>query len=269
MSRAAIIQMVSSSKVEENLSQATKLLKQAKEKDAALVLLPENFAFMGFNEFDKMNVAEVHGQGLIQDRISQLARELNLWIIAGTIPLKTSGTRVRAASLVYDNKGCEAARYDKIHLFDVRISEKEAHQESVTIERGDMLSLVDTPVGRVGLAVCYDLRFAELFHRLMNNGAELFALPSAFTETTGQAHWESLLRARAIENLSYVLAANQGGVHENGRTTYGHSMMVEPWGSIIAEQKEFGAGVLTADIDLARLRHLRKQFPSIEHHVLD
>jgi nitrilase len=267
MKQVAIIQMVSTSHVEDNLKEAEQLLFQAKDQGALLVQLPENFAFMGMHEKDRFNVAETYGNGAIQDKLSQIAKSLNLWVIAGTIPIKTGGTRLRASCLVYDSQGKIAARYDKIHLFDVRVSEKEAHQESLTIEPGNELVSVDTPIGKIGLSVCYDLRFPELFHGLQRQGAQLLSIPSAFTEVTGKAHWEILLRARAVENLSYVLAANQGGIHQNGRHTYGHSMVVEPWGNILS-CIETGPGVVMADVDLQRLEQLRSQFPSIHHHVL-
>ena len=267
MSRVALIQMISSAKVDENMQQIEQFMIQAKDKQAELVVLPENFAFMGLKEADKLKVAEHYGQGPIQQKISQLAKQLGLWIIAGTIPVKTTGTKVRSTSIVFDDQGLSVARYDKIHLFDVRVSEHEAHQESLTVERGNELVVVDTPVGKVGLTVCYDLRFPELYQQLMAQGAQVFAIPSAFTAVTGLAHWDILLRARAIENLCYVLAPNQGGHHENNRETYGHSMIVEPWGKVIA-QKEVGAGVVTADIDLERLHQLRRHFPCVDHHVL-
>lgn len=267
MGRIALVQMVSKAKVTENLHEAEQLLIQAREEEAEVVVLPENFAFMGVHETDKLQVGEVYGQGPIQEKISQIAKRLGLWIIAGTIPIKSSDSKVRASSIVYDNKGVNVARYDKIHLFDVRVSEQEAHQESLSIERGTDLVVVDTPVGKVGLTVCYDLRFPELYQRLMFKGAQLFTVPSAFTAVTGLAHWEALLRARAIENLCYVLAPNQGGQHENGRMTYGHSMVIDPWGKILAEQNE-GAGLITAEIDLQRLQQLRRQFPCVDHHVL-
>lgn len=267
MTKVAIVQMVSSAKIEENLHQAEQMLVKAREAQAELVVLPENFAFMGMNETDKLQIAEVYGQGPIQQKIRHLAKKMGLWIVAGTIPLKGTGSKVRASSMVYDDQGLCVARYDKIHLFDVRVSEHEAHQESLTVERGHDLVVVDTPVGKVGLTVCYDLRFPELYRLLVEKGAELFTVPSAFTAVTGLAHWEVLLRARAIENLCYVLAPNQGGYHENGRHTYGHSMIVEPWGKILA-QKEEQYGVICADIDLQRLSQLRRQFPCTLHHVL-
>jgi nitrilase len=268
MARVAVAQMVSSANVIENLQQVETLMVQAREQEAELVLLPENLAFMGHKDVDKLQVGEAYGQGPIQEKISQLAKRLGLWVIAGTIPIKVSSSKVRASSLVYDNQGLCVTRYDKIHLFDVNVSLHESYKESATIERGYDLVLVDTPIGKVGLTVCYDLRFPELYRELAIQGAQLFTVPSAFTAITGQAHWEVLLRARAIENLCYVLAANQGGQHENGRSTYGHSMIVDPWGKVLAEQEE-GVGIVTAEIDLHALHHLRQTFPTVDHHVLN
>lgn len=267
MVRAAIAQMTSSSRVKDNINLTEKLIAQAYEQQADLIVLPENFAFMGKKDADKAKIAEVFGQGHIQDKISQLAKRFKLWVIAGTIPVKGEGTRLRASSLVYDERGRCVARYDKIHLFDVRVSEQEAHQESLSIERGDNLVVVDTPLGKIGLSVCYDLRFPELYQQLVLRGAELFTVPSAFTATTGLAHWEVLLRARAIENLSYVLAPNQSGKHDNGCQTYGHSLIIEPWGKVLVELKQ-EVGVAFADIDLQGLHKLRRQFPCNDHHVL-
>ncbi|WP_133127131.1 carbon-nitrogen hydrolase family protein [Legionella nagasakiensis] len=267
MSRVAVIQMTSSANVKNNLNQLSELSANACDKGAQLLVLPENFAFMGMKESDKFRVAEDYGQGEIQQTISELAKRYQLWIIAGTLLLKSGGDRLKAACLVYDDQGAVVARYDKIHLFDVRVSEREAHQESLTIEPGNDVVVVATPIGRVGLSVCYDLRFPELYQQLVVKGAELFTVPSAFTALTGKAHWEVLLRARAIENLCYVLAANQGGNHENGRHTYGHSMIIEPWGSVLSKQQE-GIGVIVADIDLQRLHQVRQAFPCLDHRVL-
>ena len=267
MTHAAVIQMISSANVETNLASLHAYFLRAQQAGAKLVVLPENFALMGKLETDKLAIAEVYGTGLIQKTIAHLAKEFKLWVIAGTIPLKGSGKRVKSSCLVYDSEGICVARYDKIHLFDVSVSGKEVYQESSAIEPGDKLVVVDTPIGHVGLSVCYDLRFPELYRQLVQQGAELFAVPSAFTAITGAAHWEVLLRARAIENLCYVLAANQGGLHDNGRCTYGHSMIVEPWGSVSAVQTQ-ETGVVTADIDLQNLRQLRQQFPCNDHHVL-
>lgn len=267
MARVAVAQMVSLADVHHNLKTVESLIKQASNQQVQLLVLPENFAFMGLDERDKFHIAEQDGQGLIQDTMCQLSERYGIWIVAGTIPLKAVDDRVKAACLVYDSQGNKVAQYDKIHLFDVCVSEQEEHQESATVSPGKDVTVVDTPVGRIGLSVCYDLRFPELYRQLIVEGAEMVTVPSAFTQTTGKAHWEILLRARAIENLCYVLAANQGGVHENGRCTHGHSMLIEPWGNIITQQAE-GAGLSVADIDLKRLHQLRQQFPCNEHHVL-
>ena len=267
MTRVAAVQMISTAFVKDNLSKLDAFFIKAREEGAELVVLPENFAFMGVHEADKLNIAEEVGQGEIQQTVSQLARHYDLWVIAGTIPVKASAERVKATCFVYDAKGATVARYDKIHLFDVRVSNQESHQESLTIEPGLPIVVVDTPVGRVGLSVCYDLRFPELYRAMEIQGAELFSIPSAFTAVTGVAHWEVLLRARAIENLCYVVAPNQGGQHASGRHTHGHSMIVDPWGKILAEQGQ-GAGLIVTDIDLKRLRQLRQQFPCNDHHVL-
>ncbi|MFA6303889.1 MAG: carbon-nitrogen hydrolase family protein [Legionella sp.] len=267
MAKCALIQLVSSTNIVENLQIIEDLLYKAKDEQAKLVVLPENFAFMGRVETDKLSIAEHDGQGPIQEKISQLAKDLGLWIVAGTLPIKTQGTKVRASCMVYDDKGSRVARYDKIHLFDVIVSEEEAHKESATIEHGTKLQVFDSPIGRIGLSICYDLRFSELYYKLLDKGAQIFTVPSAFTAVTGLAHWEVLLRARAIENLSYVLAPNQGGHHENGRRTFGHSMIIDPWGKVLAE-KDSGAGIITTEIDLGFLQQLRHRFPSVKHHKL-
>lgn len=267
MPKAAVIQMVSTASIAENLACVEQYLLKAREEDADLVVLPENFAFMGLHENDKLQHAETTAKGPIQTQISRWATQLKLWIIAGTIPMQTNGKKVRSASLVFDEKGLCVARYDKIHLFDVLINAQESYQESLTVERGDQLTVVETPIGKIGLTVCYDLRFPELYQMLRQKGAVIFSIPSAFTATTGAAHWEVLLRARAIENLCYVLAPNQGGCHANGRQTYGHSAIINPWGAVLATFEK-GSGMLTYDINLADQQKVRKQFPSINHHIL-
>ncbi len=267
MAGIALVQMVSSANVNDNLRGLAHSFARAQKEGALMIVLPENFAFMGMNDKDKLTVAEDFGQGKIQDTLSTLAKRYQLWVIAGSIPIKHSHERVKASCMVFDEQGVFVARYDKIHLFDVRVSAEEAHQESLTIARGDQLVVVDTPVGRVGLSICYDLRFPELYRQLALKGAELFTVPAAFTAATGMAHWQVLLKARAIENLCYVLAPNQGGLHANGRQTHGHSMAIEPWGKILCELDK-GAGIIFADIDLPRLRQMRLQFPCHEHHVL-
>lgn len=268
MAKIACVQVISSSNLAANFNVIEQQIMQAKDQNAELVLLPENFAFMGRREEDKLAVAESFGKGVIQDKVSALSRKYNLWIIAGTIPIQSLGKKARASSLVYDNKGKVCARYDKIHLFDVQVSKQEVYQESAVTEPGNDVVVVDTPVGKVGLSVCYDLRFPELYQQLVLKGAEIFSVPAAFTKITGKAHWDILLRARAIENLSYVAAANQGGLNDLGRHSYGHSMLVEPWGQAIAELSD-GIGMIVTDIDLNQLRQSRQQFPCNQHHVLN
>lgn len=267
MNRAAVVQLNTSASIKDNLALLEPFFLEAAKAGVQLLVLPENFAFMGAHEHDKLAVAEEAGTGVIQETITALAKRFRLWVIAGTVPLKTKGTRVRAASIVYDEYGACVARYDKIHLFDVSVNTQETHQESLTIEPGEETVMVDTPIGRVGLSVCYDLRFPELYQQLFLKGVDCFAVPSAFTAVTGNAHWEVLLRARAIENLTYVLAANQGGQHVNGRMTYGHSMIIDPWGVIVGVKNK-GTGLVIADIDLSRLHDLRRSFPCHQHHVL-
>lgn len=269
MGRVAVIQMISSSLVADNLQQVEYWLKQAHEHQVDLVVLPENFAFMGMNEYDKFTIAEIDGRGPIQEKISQLARDLRLWIVAGTIPLKGNGDRVRAASLLFDNKGKQVARYDKIHLFDVEIPEKnERYSESHTTNAGSDIMVVDTPLGKLGLAVCYDIRFPELFRMMHLQKVEIIAYPAAFTFTTGSAHWDILVRARAIENQVYMIAAAQTGIHSNTRRTYGHSMIVNPWGKILAIL-EAHEGIVVADIDLHYMHQLRGDFPALRHRKLN
>ena len=269
MTRVAAVQMVSCADVGRNLEAARALLRESRERGALVAALPENFAFMGLTEADKLAIAEDDGRGPIQHALSGLARELGLWIVAGTVPLRVPGEpRVAAACLVLDADGRRAARYDKIHLFDVAIPGRdERYQESASVRPGEAPVCVDTPAGRLGLAVCYDLRFPELFRRLLDLGAEWFCLPSAFTAPTGRAHWETLLRARAIENLCHLVAPAQSGFHENGRETHGDSMIVDCWGRVLARLPR-GTGVVVADIDLVRQREVRQNFPSLDHRRL-
>jgi deaminated glutathione amidase len=269
MTIVAAIQMTSSADLAGNLADAGRLLAEARSRGALLAALPENFAFMGVGESDKFAIAEDEGTGRIQEFVAGTARELGMWIVAGTIPLRIAGeTRVAAASLVFDAEGRRAARYDKIHLFDVAVPGRdERYQESSSVRPGGTPVCVDTPAGRLGLAVCYDVRFPELFRRLLDLGAEWFCLPSAFTAPTGRAHWETLLRARAIENLCHVVAPAQSGFHENGRETYGDSMIVDCWGRVLARLPR-GTGVVCGDIDLVRQRELRQNFPSLAHRRL-
>jgi nitrilase len=269
MSIAAVIQMTSTAIVRENLDAAEELLREAARAGAVLAALPENFALMGLKDEDKFAAAEVDGRGIIQDWLAATARALNLWIVAGTIPITLPGeSRVVAANLVIDAQGERRARYDKIHLFDVDIPQRaERYRESATIAPGHTPVVVDTPIGRLGLAVCYDVRFPELFRILAAQGAQLLSLPSAFTVPTGEAHWNVLLRARAIENLCFLLAPAQSGTHASGRATYGHSIIVDPWGTELASRTQ-GPGVVLAEIDLSMSQATRTRFPALAHRRL-
>jgi deaminated glutathione amidase len=268
--KAAALQMTSGPDVPANLAQARLLLEEAHAGEAHLAVLPENFAFMGMHDADKRAVGEAEGSGPIQDFLAETAQRLKLWVIAGTVPLRLAGdARVAAASLVYDAAGSQVARYDKIHLFDVELPERaESYRESANTAPGRSAPVVvDTPIGCVGLAVCYDVRFPELFRKLSAAGAEVLVLPSAFTPPTGRAHWETLLRARAIENLCHLIAPAQSGFHPNGRETYGDTMIVDHWGRILARLPR-GRGCVIAEIDLVRQAEVRKSFPALGHRVL-
>ncbi|MDD5036363.1 MAG: carbon-nitrogen hydrolase family protein [Methylococcaceae bacterium] len=259
------VQMASSPHVEANLIEAGRWVAKAAEQGASLVVLPENFAIMGMSEFDKLSVAEEEGSGPIQEFLARTAEANQVWIVGGTLPIKASAGRVKAAALVFDAHGVTVARYDKIHLFDVDVpGSSEQYRESNTIEAGDAPLVLDTPFGRLGVAICYDLRFPELFRRMAMGGMDILAVPAAFTAKTGAAHWELLVRARAVENLCYVVASNQGGFHVNGRETFGHSMVVDPWGKRMACQPS-GAGEVSAEIDLDQLVKVRTAFPALQH----
>ncbi len=267
MSSLVALQMVSGPEVAANLAVAAELLAKAADRGAQLAVLPENFALMGRRESDKLAVQEAEGDGLIQTFLAEQAARHRLWLVGGTIPLRTAGDnqRVRAACLLFDDQGCQVARYDKVHLFDVQLPDSpERYAESATIEPGDHYVVADTPFGRLGLAVCYDLRFPEQFRAMSAQGMDILALPAAFTAATGAAHWEILLRARAIENQCYVIASAQGGRHSNGRETFGDSLIVDPWGLILDRLCE-GAGVVLGKMDRAFLESVRQQFPVLTH----
>ena len=266
MTRLAAIQMTSGSAVDANLTHAGRLLAEAAAQGAKFAVLPENFAIMAASDAERLAAGEAPGTGPIQDFLGDAAKRNDLWLVGGTIPLRSAGGKVYAASLLYDNRGECVARYDKIHLFDVELGNGERYYESNGIEAGKTPVVVDTPAGRLGLSVCYDVRFPELYRRLLDAGAEIVVVPSAFTAFTGQAHWETLVRARAIENLLFVVAAAQTGRHPNGRETHGDSMIVDPWGEVLARRRE-GEGVVVAECDLARLRAVRKRFPSVAHRI--
>ncbi|MBL3526642.1 MAG: carbon-nitrogen hydrolase family protein [gamma proteobacterium endosymbiont of Lamellibrachia anaximandri] len=264
--KVAAIQMATSPNVSANLLEAERHISEAAESGAELVVLPENFAFMGEHDRDMGTLCEDEGDGPLQNFIAQLSRRYGVWIVGGTIPMRAvDGAKVKSAALVYDDQGEQAARYDKIHLFDVHLVEAdERYVESNTIEPGEQAVVIDSPFGRLGVAVCYDLRFPELFRKMLDMGAEVFVVPSAFTAITGKAHWETLVRARAIENLAFVVAAAQGGYHVNGRETHGHSMIVDPWGSVLAQVPR-GTGFVSCELDREYQRTIRRTFPTIDH----
>ena len=263
--RVAAIQMISTTRVEENLNTAAALIAEAVADGAELVALPEYFPIMGRRDGDKIAAREVDGSGPIQDFLAETASKHGIWVIGGSMPLVASvEDKVLNTCLAFNPQGVRVARYDKIHLFGFQKGE-ERYNESATIEPGRQPVTFDAPFGRVGLSICYDLRFPELFRAL--GEIDLLVLPAAFTEVTGRAHWEILLRARAIENQCYVLAIGQGGVHENRRETHGNSMLIDPWGDIVA-RRDKGAGVVVGELDHARIAEVRTSLPALTHRVL-
>lgn len=274
MTIVAAIQLNTGADLAENLASARHWLGEAAAGGAQLAALPENFAFMGAHEADKLALAESDGGGPIQDFLAQTARELGITVIAGTVPVAvpSDDSRVYAASLVYSAAGRRIARYDKIHLFDVDVDRGdrvERYRESRTIAAGEpAYVVVPTAVGALGLSVCYDLRFPELYRALTQRGAELLCVPAAFTQATGEAHWEPLLRARAIENQCFVLAPGQCGMHATGRRTWGHSMIIDPWGVILGQRVDDTPGVVLADLNFDRLREVRGSLPALKHRRL-
>ena len=264
----SVIQMASQADVQSNLKIARRLLEQAAEQGARLAVLPENFAAMGHADPLALGRAEAQGAGPILPWLGQAARDLGLWIVAGTLPLPPDGepdAKPRACSLLVDDRGQRVARYDKLHLFDADVADSRGrYRESDHYAPGQRLVVADTPVGRLGLTVCYDLRFAELYLALRAAGAELISVPSAFTLTTGAAHWQSLIRARAIETQCYLLAAAQGGEHPGGRITFGHSSIVDCWGRMLCEQPT-GDAVLSASRDAAEQAAIRQRMPLLSH----
>jgi len=268
MGKVAAIQMTSGHLVEDNLAAAAELLREAKDLGADIACLPENFSFIGLKDADKLKVAEADGEGPIQDFLRDTAR-LGLWILGGTTVIKgDSAARVANASLLIDADGKRVARYDKIHLFDVAIPGRdEKYLESTHVMPGREAVIADTPVGKLGLSVCYDMRFPELYRDLVARGAEWLAMPAAFTVPTGRAHWETLLRARAIENLCYFVAPAQSGTHTSGRETYGDTLIADYWGQVLSRLAK-GSGVITADIDLAKQAETRARFPALDNRRL-
>lgn len=263
--KIAGIQMASGPQVSANLSEAERLIEIAAAQEAKLVALPEYFAIMGMKDTDKVAVREKEGSGPIQRFLSRMAKKHQIWLIGGSVPLEAnSPKKVRNACLVYDPNGKLAARYDKIHLFNLDLGNEHYHEDD-TIEPGDGVVVLDTPLGRIGLSICYDLRFPELYRAM--GDVDLIVIPAAFTDTTGKAHWEVLVRARAIENLCYVLAPAQGGYHISGRETHGNSMIVDPWG-VVLDRLPRGSGVVIASINPAYQASLRKSLPALQHRTL-
>ena len=266
--KIAALQMVSATSVEVNLDAASRLVAEAAAQGAHLVALPEYFCFMGRSDRDKLGIAEAPGRGPIQETLSALARRHGVWLIGGTLPLQCNDPdRVLNASCVFAPDGRLAARYDKMHLFRYD-NGRERYDEGRVLRAGDEPVAFEAQGLRVGLSVCYDLRFPELYRRLTfapgQRPCDLLAVPAAFTYTTGRAHWELLLRARAVENQCYVIAAAQGGTHETGRRTWGHSMIVDPWGEVLGVRPE-GGGIVLAELDPERIAAVRAQLPALEH----
>lgn len=270
--KVAALQMVSTAAVQDNLQQARSLLEQAAALGAELAVLPEYFCLIGQRDGDKLAIQEPFGNGPIQQAMADAARELGLWIVAGTLPISASSPdKVYNSSLAFNPQGACVARYDKIHLFRFD-NGKEQYDESRVLDRGNTptrfaIASKDGHTWQVGMSVCYDLRFSELYRGYAANGVDLLLVPAAFTHTTGKAHWELLLRARAIENLAYVAASAQGGVHPNGRQTWGQSMLIDPWGHVLAQQAQ-DPGVVIAELDFVAMQHWRSQLPALQHRVL-
>ena len=263
--KVAAVQMASGPNVAGNLSEARRLIEKAADQGARLVVLPEYFPIMGLSETDKVAVREQPGSGVIQSFLGEMARKHKIWLVGGSIPLVASvPDKVLNTCLVFNEHGEQVARYDKIHLFNLVLGNEQYH-EARTIESGNQVVVVDSPFGRIGLSICYDLRFPELYRAMKN--VDIIVLPAAFTETTGKMHWEVLVRARAIENLAYVVAAAQGGYHVSGRETHGHSMIVDPWGRVL-DSLARGSGVVVAEVNPSYQASLRASLPALSHRIL-
>ncbi len=263
----AAIQMTSGPDVQKNLNMAKELIAKAVNEGAKFVVLPEMFAVMGLDQMDKVKTRETFGHGPIQDFLHEEAKKHGIWLVGGTIPIAVTDSheKVNATCLVFDDKGEVRARYDKIHMFDVSIqATRESYHESKTTQAGSQVVVTPTPFGKLGLAVCYDVRFPELFRTMHDQGVEIVVLPAAFTFATGSMHWDVLVRARAIENQIYLIAAAQTGLHDNGRKTYGHSMIVDPWGVVKAHLTN-EPGVVVSEIDFDYLKKIRAEFPVLSH----
>ena len=266
MGKITAIQLNSGPNIKVNLFDVTSFIEKIADTDSKMVVLPENFALMPENDSDYIKHAEELGDGQIQNCISELASRYKIWIVGGTIPIKSpDGDRVYASTITYNDKGENVSIYNKIHLFDVTLPKsEESYNESKYFVPGDKIETIETPLGRAGISCCYDLRFPELFRLQQKEKIEMIIIPASFTEQTGKKHWEVLLKARAIENLCYVVSSCQGGYHINGKKTYGHSMIVSPWGKTL-DIIEKGKGFITSEIDLVKLKSLRENFPVLDH----
>jgi deaminated glutathione amidase len=264
--KAAAVQMTSGRDVAGNLAEAQRLIALAAQQGAKLVVLPENFSFLGADDAERLAAAEEAGEGPAQHFLAEQAKAHGVWLVGGTVPIRDRNDRARSRSMLLSPDGICAASYDKIHLFDVAIpgQETESYRESATTVAGDRVVTAETPLGRIGMTVCYDIRFPALFHRLGMLGTEILVVPAAFTVPTGRVHWQTLLQARAIESMTFVVASAQWGEHAGGRRTYGHSMIVGPWGDVLAVREE-GAGVVSAELDMIGLDKVRNQFPVLKH----
>ena len=266
MAKMAVAQLLSGDVLADNLAEVRRLASKAALGSASLLVLPENFAMLDSAALVTLAKREAKAS-VIQDALSDIAREFCVWIIAGSVPLlSASGEKATASCLVFNDKGLQVSRYDKVHLFDVDVDDQHGcYRESDFIAKGSTLTVVNTPFGAIGLSICYDLRFPEQYQKLRELGAEVIVVPSAFTYATGEAHWEVLLRARAIETQCYILAANQGGQHTQTRSSWGHSMVVDPWGTVLGVQKEPGPGLVFAEIDLTEVHNRREAMPVMLH----
>ena len=266
MAKVASIQLSSGPNIQANLLEVGKYLEQISKTDSKLAVLPENFAMMPESDSEFLTNSETEGSGPIQDFISEKARIYKLWIIAGTIPIRTDNPKkVTSTTFVYNDMGEVVTRYDKVHLFDVELpNSDESYNESEVFQSGKDLKVVKTPIGVIGLSICYDLRFPELFRLQKSHNVEILVIPSAFTEQTGKVHWETLVKARAIENLCYVVTSCQDGYHISGRQTHGNSMIVNPWGQIMSRLSS-GSGFIESEIDIKKLNSIREKFPVLEH----
>lgn len=264
--KAAAIQMTSGRDVAANLDAAAKLIGEARTAGADLIVLPENFGYLGAEDRERQAVAESPDGGPMQDFLAARAREHGVWLVGGTVPIRAGNDRSVSRSYLMTPEGERAGQYDKIHLFDVAVpgAEAESYRESATTAPGEQVVAVETPLGRIGMTICYDVRFPALFHRLGQLGMDILVLPAAFTVPTGRVHWQPLLQARAIESIVYVVAAGQCGEHAGGRRTYGHSMIIGPWGDVLAQRAD-DPGVVLADLDMISLTSLRRQFPVLSH----